>query len=169
MSRIAKSCRHAVEAASQQLKSALSYLCFLSAKNSLNIFKLIRPWVPIAFIATSAPALAQVYSWKDPASGQSRFSTIPPPWYDRGETVRGPRVTATAGERVIDDTALPYEDRLILSGKSRDYVDKLRLQPHHGPTAAQSTNGESVRTQGDNRRPADQTAIREKTVSNKGS
>ncbi len=81
-----------------------------------------------AIALACAPALAQVYSWKDPASGQSRLSNIAPSWYNRGENVGGPRVIATLGERVIDDTALAYEQRLLLMGKSKDYVDKLRLQ-----------------------------------------
>ena len=135
----------------------------------MKILNLIYPGVALAFVVASAPAIAQVYSWKDPASGQSRFSTTAPPWYNRGETVSGPRVIATVGERVIDDTALSYEERLLLSGRSRDYVDKLRLQKNPGSFAAQSANREPVRSQGGNPRPADKTATRDKTVSNKGS
>jgi hypothetical protein len=86
-----------------------------------------------------APALAQVYSWKDPASGQSRFSNIAPPWYNRGESVSGPRVIATLGDRVIDDTALAYEQRLLLLGKSKDYVDNLLRQKQQGPADKMAT------------------------------
>jgi len=81
-----------------------------------------------------------MYAWKDPNSGQSKFSNIAPPWYHRGEQVSGPRVIQTLGGKVVDDTALPYERRLLLSGKSQDYIDKLRLeksQVHRPP-------GESV-------------------------
>jgi len=73
-------------------------------------------------------AHAQVYSWKDAASGASRFSNVPPPWYRATEAVDGPRVLVTIGIRVIDDTALSYEDRLLLSGKSREQIEKLRQQ-----------------------------------------
>ena len=98
-----------------------------------------------AFALAGEPARAQVYSWKDPATGQSRLSNIAPPWYSRGENVSGPRVIATLGARVVDDTALAYERRLLLLGKSKDYVDRLRLQRQPGADA---------------RRPADQTASR---------
>jgi len=97
-----------------------------------------------AIALTCAPALAQVYAWKDPASGQSRFSNIAPPWYNRGESVSGPRVIATLGDRVIDDTALAYEQRLLLLGKSKDYVDKLRLRQQQSPadrTTAHAASG----------------------------
>ena len=99
-----------------------------------------------AIAPACTPALAQVYAWKDPASGQNRLSNIAPPWYSRGESVSGPRVVATRGDRLIDDTALAYEQRLRLLGKSKDYVDKLRLQQQQGPadrTTTRITNGAS--------------------------
>lgn len=90
----------------------------------------------VALALASAPAAAQVYSWRDPATGQSRISNIAPPWYSRGEIVNGPRVIATAGGKVIDDTALSYEKRLLLSGKSNGDTDKLPQQKQQGPTPA---------------------------------
>ena len=78
-------------------------------------------------------------------------------------------MTATVGERVIDDTALSYEDRLLLSGRSREYVDKLRLQKDRGPSAAQAANREPVKTRGSDLHPAERTSAHVKTVSNKGS
>jgi hypothetical protein len=101
-----------------------------------------------AIALACAPALAQVYSWKDPASGQSRISNIAPPWYHRGEIVSGPRVVATLGDRVIDDTALAYEQRLLLLGKSKDYVDKLRLQKQQGPADATAIHAASGANKG---------------------
>ncbi len=88
-------------------------------------------------LLAAAPAFAQVYSWRDPATGQSKLSNIPPAWYSRGETVRGPRVIATIGDRVIDDTAKPFAERLRLAGKSQDQIDKLRLQRQPDPGAQQ--------------------------------
>ena len=73
-------------------------------------------------------AHAQVYSWKDSTTGATRFSNIAPYWYGPGETVSGPRVIVTIGNRVVDDTALSYEDRLLLSGKTRDQIEKMRQQ-----------------------------------------
>lgn len=102
-----------------------------------------------AIALACAPALAQMYSWKDPASGQSRFSNIAPPWYHRGESVSGPRVVATLGDRVIDDTALGYEQRLLLLGRSKNNADKLRLQKQPAP--------------------ADRTAVSSASDANKGS
>ena len=99
----------------------------------------LRCGLAAAIVLACAPALAQVYAWKDPASGQSRLSNIAPPWYNRGEFVGGPRVIATLGDRVIDDTALAYEQRLLLLGRSRDYVDKLRLQQQQGPADTMAT------------------------------
>lgn len=104
----------------------------------------VRIGLAAAIALACTPALAQMYAWKDPASGQSRFSNIAPPWYNRGESVSGPRVVATLGDRVIDDTALAYEQRLLLLGKSKDYIDKLRLQKQPEPgarTAAGAAGG----------------------------
>jgi len=112
-----------------------------------------------AFALVGEPALAQVYSWKDPATGQSRLSNIAPPWYSHGEMVGGPRVIATLGARVIDDTALAYEDRRLLFGKPKDRSDKLRPQ-QPGSAAAQAPKQEGTGTGADDRRPADQTASR---------
>ncbi len=122
-----------------------------------------------AFILASELALAQVYTWKDPATGQSRFSNIAPPWYNRGEAVSGPRVVATVGERVIDDTALAYEDRLLLSGKSKDAVDKLRLPKIQTPAAAQPPNHEPAGTRAAGGRPADKTVAGGEAAKNQGS
>ena len=112
-----------------------------------------------AFLVAGEPVFAQMYSWKDPASGQTRFSNIAPPWYSRGEIVSGPRVIATIGDRVIDGTALAYEQRLLLSGRSQDYVDKLRTQKQQRPAAPQDPNRGSARTAAGGR-PAHRTASR---------
>ena len=112
-----------------------------------------------AFLVACEPVFAQMYSWKDPASGQTRFSNIAPPWYSRGEILSGSRVIATIGDRVIDYTALAYEQRLRLSGKSRDYVDKLRAQKQQRPAAPQDPNRGSARTAAGGR-PAHRTASR---------
>ena len=111
----------------------------------------LRFGLAAAIALACAPALAQVYSWKDPVSGQSRFSNIAPSWYSRGENVSGPRVIATLGDRVIDDTALAYEQRLLLLGKSKDYVDKLRLQKQQGPANAMGTRAATRAATGANK------------------
>jgi hypothetical protein len=124
-----------------------------------------------ASLLLSGLACAQVYSWKDPDRGQSKLSNIAPPWYSRGEIVSGPRVVETLGGRVVDDTALPYEDRLLLSGKSRDYVEKLRLQKYQEPQARQDPIREPSKTTAGlaNRNSADVTSARTETVRKKGS
>ena len=121
-----------------------------------------------ALLLASAPALAQVYSWRDPATGQSKFSNIAPPWYNRGEAVSGPRVVATVGDRVIDDTALPYEERLRLSGKSQEYIDGLRPQIQQGDAARQIRNPAPDATQAAGRRSADTTAIHTRAGTSNG-
>ncbi len=122
-----------------------------------------------AFVLASAPALAQVYSWRDPATGHGKISNIAPPWYSRGEAVSGPRVIATVGDRVIDDTALPYADRLLLSGKTKDQIDKLRPEQQHGSAAAAEPKREAAASRATGRRPADETATREPSSKNTGS
>jgi hypothetical protein len=52
-------------------------------------------------------------------------------WYRRTEAVSGPRVIETFDGKVVDNIALPDEDRLLLSGKSKDYVEKLQAQKDH--------------------------------------
>ena len=94
-----------------------------------------------ALLLTGGLAHGQVYSWKDAATGASRFSNVPPPWYRAMEAVDGPRVLVTIGIRVIDDTAQSYEDRLLLSGKSREQIEKLRQQRRQ----TSPTPGDSVR------------------------
>jgi hypothetical protein len=88
----------------------------------------------LAFLA--APAIAQVYSWRDPTTGERRISNFPPPWYSRGEQARGPRVVATAGNKVVDDTSLPYEQRLQLFGKPKDKADNFGPQRPSGQQQA---------------------------------
>ncbi len=126
--------------------------------------------VAAASLLVSGLACAQVYSWKDPDSGQSKLSNIAPPWYSRGEIVSGPRVIQTLDGRVVDDTALPYEDRLLLSGKSRDYVEKLRLQKYQEPRIRQDLIREPTKTVAEpaNRNSADMTSARAETVRKKG-
>jgi len=92
-----------------------------------------------ALLLTAAPAYAQMYSWKDPGNGETKLSNIAPPWYTRDASVSGPRVIKTVNGKVVDDTGLAYEDRLLLSGKSREDIEKLRLQKIQGsPTQRDS-------------------------------
>jgi hypothetical protein len=55
------------------------------------------------------PAAAEIYSWKE--GEVTRISTEPPVWYRFEARVKGPRVLVTKGKRVMDDTALPLEER----------------------------------------------------------
>jgi hypothetical protein len=59
-----------------------------------------------------APAVAQVYSWRDPHTGQLRISTVPPPWLrERGTTPTGPRV------HVFKDGKIVPPERIGAGGK----------------------------------------------------
>jgi len=115
-------------------------------KQSLDNFKTLFLASAAAFLLVSNAACAQVYSWKDPNTGQSHFSNIAPPWYRRTEAVSGPRVIETLDGKVVDDTALPDEDRLLLSGKSKDYVEKLQAQKDHESAARHDLIRESTKT-----------------------
>lgn len=116
--------------------------------------KLLCIGLAAALILVSKLAVAQMYSWKDPATGQSRFSSIAPPWYKRSEGVSGPRVIATLGEKVIDDTALSYEDRLLLSGKPKQTAIQPGLQNSLGPATARTPLADPAATRADGRRAA---------------
>ena len=140
-----------------------------SGRNRLSNPKTFRFGLAAAFLLASAPALAQVYSWKDPATGQGRLSNFAPPWYSRGELVSGPRVVASVGDRVIDDTALPYEDRLLLFGKPKDQGDRQRLEKQPGAATAPEESRRPDRPQATNRLPVDKTARRGQTAANNGS
>jgi hypothetical protein len=137
-------------------------------KITLEIRNTVCCVVAAALVLTAAPAAAQMYSWRDPATGQSRFSNIAPPWYSRREAVSGPRVIATVGDRVVDDTALPYADRLLLSGKPREYVEALRPPERQQPAAQQARD--PARTQAAGGRPGDEPPARGDAAGrNKGS
>jgi len=99
-----------------------------------------------ALLLSGVPAYAQLYSWKDPNTGETKLSNIAPRWYNREERISGPRVVKTLNGKVVDDTALSYEDRLMLSGKSKDEVEKLRLQKNLGSQARQDAIRESAKT-----------------------
>lgn len=45
-------------------------------------------------------AVADMYTWRDPETGRTRMSNIPPPWVRDGSS--GPRVEVIRGNRVID-------------------------------------------------------------------
>ena len=96
-----------------------------------------------ALLLCGGLAHAQVYSWKDAATGASKFSNVPPPWYRALEAVDGPRVLVTIGVRVIDDTAQSFEERLRLSGKSRVEIERMRQQRRPPPPAREDAVRES--------------------------
>ena len=90
----------------------------------------------ILMLASTA-SLAQMYSCKDPQSGATKLSNLPPPWYSvRGE-VRGPRTTATVGGKLIDDTGLAYEKRMeLLQSAQRNQGRARGSQGGGGPQLA---------------------------------
>ena len=64
---------------------------------------------------------AQMYSWKDPATGMPRMSNFPPPWY-KGSVERrnaGPRTVVTMGMQVLDDTAKQITDEEFVRIRQR--------------------------------------------------
>lgn len=69
-----------------------------------------------AFGTSAAASAQQLYSWKDPETGQPRFSTVAPRWYRPNAPVNGPKVVVTRGSAFIDDTSLELRDRLAMAG-----------------------------------------------------
>lgn len=124
-----------------------------------------------AALLTGGAAHAQMYSWKDPDSGRSKLSNIPPPWYNRGASASGPRVITTRGGKVIDDTALPYRDRLALAGNSRDQIESSPLQktPQTGPPQDRGAPSARPDAQVAGRPPADTAPTRNGVAAKKGS
>jgi hypothetical protein len=52
---------------------------------------------------TGGAAFADVYIWKDPATGRTRMTNIPPPWVrDPAPRQRVPRVEVIREDRVMD-------------------------------------------------------------------
>ena len=77
-----------------------------------------RKALALALLAFLPAALrAQVYTWEEPRTGETRISTIAPAWYRQPyleQVVPAPRVVVSIGTAVIDDTALPLARRLEL-------------------------------------------------------
>lgn len=47
----------------------------------------------------AAPALADLYRWRDPETGSTRYSNVAPPWHGEGARVRGPAVEVVAAPK----------------------------------------------------------------------
>ena len=77
----------------------------------MRLARVIHVVTAVVAVAVWHPGYADVYSWKDLETGRTKISNLAPPWYSRGEDVRGPQVTVTRGPNVVDDTRLPLEKR----------------------------------------------------------
>jgi len=62
----------------------------------------------VVMSAATFPAFAQMYTWKDPETGQTQMSNVAPPWYRANQpAVRGaPRTQVLLNGNVIDDTGV---------------------------------------------------------------
>lgn len=90
----------------------------------------------VACLAVIETARAQVYVWRDPASGVTRVSNFAPAWYARNQGMDGPRVVVTLGSRIVDDTSLPLEARLELAARSAA-ASPQRPRPETPPASPQ--------------------------------
>jgi len=78
----------------------------------------MRSLLLLAGLLFTAPALADIYTWRD-ASGAKRMSNVAPPWYSETEP-RGPRTQVLVNGHLVDDTWLAPEVRTKLqSGRAR--------------------------------------------------
>lgn len=89
------------------------------------------------------PAVAQVYQWEDAETGARRLSNIAPAWYRKPSDKPCPRVLVFDNGRLIDDTALPSEQRQELRANSplARYLAPLNLPPAPGSPQAQRRPG----------------------------
>lgn len=78
----------------------------------LNTRSRIENWIALLFLiagaAVALPGAAQMYTWKDPETGQTEMSNVAPPWYQANQpAVRGaPRTQVLLNGSVIDDTGV---------------------------------------------------------------
>jgi hypothetical protein len=84
---------------------------------------LVKKIIYLVFFAAlafaSAGATAQVYQWKDPSSGTTRFSNSAPPWFRAASGgLGGPRIQVYYYGYLIDDTGLSYDDRVALRAQT---------------------------------------------------
>jgi len=85
----------------------------------MNFKRLITRTLFIGLFAAAVPAQAQVFQWKDPESGTTRFSNTPPSWYRIPQPdSRPPRVQVFYYGALIDDTSLPFETRQAMRSQS---------------------------------------------------
>jgi hypothetical protein len=82
---------------------------------------ILKVFALVLLALVPAALRAQVYTWVEPGSGETRgetrISTIPPAWYRQPyqePIVHAPRVIVSIGTAVIDDTAWPLAKRLEL-------------------------------------------------------
>ena len=88
-------------------------------KLHLRMKTLLKTIITAAVLGMACGASAQVYQWKDPESGVTRFSNTAPSWFRLASSgVRAPRTQAYYYGYLIDDTALSYEERLALRAQS---------------------------------------------------
>jgi hypothetical protein len=84
----------------------------------MNRSRAARIAASVLALALCETGVADVYTWKDPSTGRTRISNFAPPWYKRGEEPVRSHVVVTRGTSLIDDTRLPLDKRLQLSGAS---------------------------------------------------
>lgn len=73
----------------------------------------------IGLCTVAFSARSQVFQWKDPDTGATRFTNTAPSWYRNayGEN-RGPRVQVFYYGVLVDDTGLAFDGRQSLRARS---------------------------------------------------
>jgi hypothetical protein len=78
--------------------------------------------LPASFAVGAQAFATLLYTWTDPSSGSTRYSSMPPTWYRplvSGSTAAapspGPAVRVYYYQRLIDDTALSLAEREALN------------------------------------------------------
>ncbi len=90
-----------------------------------------------SFFTLAIPVQAQVYQWKDPQTGSTRFSNTAPSWFRNSLAERStPRVRVYYYDSLVDDSGLSLEERQALRAQSAIGRFLPPLQAPRPPQAA---------------------------------
>jgi len=90
----------------------------------------------IAMITMAAPAAADMFVWKDPATGRTRMSNIPPPFLREPPTRgRAPKVEVIRDRKVID-ASTAFANPQPPATPSPSQLAKAKPEPAIQPAAA---------------------------------
>lgn len=100
-------------------------------------------------VTMAAPAAADVFVWKDPATGRTRMSNIPPPFLrEPPPNGRVPKVEVIRDRKVID-AATAFAKPQAPATPSPSQLAKAKPEPAIKPAAAPAANNNDGGDDGD--------------------